>query len=125
MKRIESENMIHFLYRPSMYVGNVTRDNIVSFMHGTDFGKRKEPHWTKLLREFISIRFKINGGAMGWPNQVEIYCNREGLEWTEGFKKLMITMIKDSDQIPFTKAIKDLNKQLEQKDKELKIKYGS
>ncbi|MFD2564475.1 hypothetical protein [Aquimarina rubra] len=105
--------MIHFLYRMSMYVGDVTRDNIVSFMHGADFGKWREPHWTKLLNEFITIEYKIEGRAMGWPHQVELLSKREGIEWNEGFKKLMLEMINKSDQIPFTKKMQNWINDLE------------
>lgn len=65
MKRFETEKRIHFLYRMSMYVSNVTRDSIVSFMHGADFGKWNEPHWTKLLNEFIVIKYKLKNEQWG------------------------------------------------------------
>ncbi len=65
MKRFKTEKMIHFIYQMLMYMGDVTRDNIVSFMHGADFGKWNESHWTKLLNEFIVIKYKIEERAMG------------------------------------------------------------
>ncbi|TPN80970.1 hypothetical protein [Aquimarina algicola] len=105
MKRFETEKMIHFLYRMSMYLPDMTKDNIVSFMHGIDLGKEGEPHWTKLLDEFIAIEYKVEERAMGWPYHVEMLSEREGIEWNEGFKKLMLEMINKSDQIPFTKKM--------------------
>ncbi|SEL08087.1 hypothetical protein SAMN04487910_1653 [Aquimarina amphilecti] len=113
MKPLETERMIHFLYRMSMYVSNVSRDNIVSFMHGADFGKCSEPHWTKLLNEFILIEYKIEGRAIGWSYQVELFSKQEGIEWTEGFKKLMLEMINKSDKTPITNKTKNWIHKLE------------
>lgn len=79
-----------------MYIGEVNKDKIVSFMHGADFGKQNEPYWTKSLKEFISNQFNINGGALGWPNQVEIYAKKNSLDWSDAFKKLMLELIKES-----------------------------
>ena len=97
MRTTDHENMIHFLNRPSMYISTVNKDKIVSFMHGADFGKQNKPYWTKKLKEFISTKFNINGGALGWPNQVEIYSQKKNLNWTEAFKKLMLQMIEESN----------------------------
>ncbi|WP_408031441.1 hypothetical protein [Tenacibaculum xiamenense] len=43
--------MIHFLYRMPMYLEDITKDNIISFIHGVDFGKQYRPFWTELLKE--------------------------------------------------------------------------
>ncbi|CAM1344959.1 hypothetical protein [Tenacibaculum amylolyticum] len=108
MTKLETEMMLYFLYRVPMYIKNVDKDNIISFMHGADFGKRTEPHWTTLLNEFISLKYKIEGNALGWSYQVELFSKQEQIEWIDGFKKLMITLIKESDQIPYTKKMQKL-----------------
>lgn len=105
--------MIHFLHRSAMYVGSITRENIVSFMHGVDFGRGIEPYWTHLLADFIFWKYKIKGGALGWPNQVEIYSKKENMDWPEAFKELMLQLIKESEQIPYTKKLKDFNEKME------------
>lgn len=113
MKRLETEKMIHFLYRMSMYVGDVTKDNIISFMHGADFGKSSEPYWTKLLNEFILTEYKTDGLSRGWSYQVELLSKRDGINWNEGFKKLMMEMINKSNKIPFTKKMQNWVNELE------------
>ncbi|WP_075341127.1 hypothetical protein [Tenacibaculum agarivorans] len=112
MKEIEIERMIHFLYRMQMYILDSNKENIISFMHGADFGKLNDPFWTQLLHNFISNKYQIDGGAMGWPYQVEVFSNREKIEWTEGFIKLMIKMIRESDEIPFTEDTQELIKKM-------------
>lgn len=105
MKEIEIERMIHFLYRMNMYIVNVNKENIVSFMHGVDIGKLDDPLWTKSLNDFITKKYGINGKALGWPYQIDLYISKEKLRWSEGFKNLMIEMILESDQIELTKKI--------------------
>jgi len=46
MKKRDTETMICFLYRMSMYIHPINRDTVVSFMHGIDLGMKKEPQWT-------------------------------------------------------------------------------
>lgn len=112
IKTIETEKILHFLHRPSMYVGNVSRSTIVSFMHGVDFGRRRQPHWTVLLKEFISTHHQIDGGALGWPNQVCIYSHRHDIDWISGFRILRLEMIEKSNEIPYTEKLKRINQNL-------------
>lgn len=107
VKQVETEKMIHFLYRMSMYIGDITKDNIVSFMHGVDFGKQSDPYWTKLLSEFILHEYKMEEKAMGWQYLIGLWSKRKGITWEEGFKELMLEMIDKSDSIPFTIKMKN------------------
>lgn len=112
--RTETERMLYFLFRTPMYVGEVNKEAVVSFMHGADFGKRKEPFWTTMLKEFIETKYKIYGSAIGWPYQIEQFCERKGVVWFEGFKYLMVELIKESEQIQFTKQLQSLKQKLEE-----------
>jgi len=88
--RQETKSMISFLHRMPMFIHPITRETIASFIHGVDLGRNTTPNWTFLLGEFISTQYKINGGTLGWPNQVEIYSKRKNLEWVDAFKNLML-----------------------------------
>lgn len=61
---------------------------------------------------------------MGWPYQIELFSKQQELEWTAGFKKVMIEMIKASDRVPFTKKIQELNHKLNQLEKERNYKLN-
>ncbi|WP_299840417.1 hypothetical protein, partial [uncultured Tenacibaculum sp.] len=63
MKEIEIERMLHFLYRMNMYIVDIDKENIVSFMHGVDLGKLNKPLWTESLNNFIIKKHSIKGGA--------------------------------------------------------------
>ena len=120
LTRAEVERMIHFLYRMPMYIGRISQEGILAFMHGADFGKRHEPYWTKLLNEYINDQCKIYGGAVGWPAQVEKFSKKHEIDWTEAFKLLMLSMLRNSAQIPFTKKHEALCQQFEERDRERK-----
>lgn len=124
-KRTETKNMLHFLHRTSMYIHPIYRDTVVAFMHGVDFGKYdKMESWCTHLTTFISSKYEIFGGALGWPNQIEIYAKKYKIDWVEAFKILMLQLIEESDQIPYTKSLKVINLQLEEHNKALKMKYA-
>lgn len=105
----ETENMIHFLYRPDMYVGKASKDTIITFLRGADFGKSEEPYWTSLLTQFLEVDLNINKPALGWPYQIEVYSKNHQKSWFNGFKEVMLQMIEQSDQIPYTAELKRLN----------------
>ena len=95
-----------------MYIHPINRDTIISFMHGIGFGMGKEPQWTLLLKEFISEKYNIIGGALGWPHQIEKYSNTNNVKWTEAFKSLMVQLIEASDRIEYTNELKALRQKL-------------
>ena len=81
-----------------------------------DFAKSWEPYWTNLLNDFLESKYSIYGGAIGWPNQVEIYAKSNGLEWTKAFKTLMLELIQESNVITFTVELQELNKTLSKRE---------
>ncbi|MCE7992898.1 MAG: hypothetical protein HEP71_12995 [Roseivirga sp.] len=104
----EVESMIHFLYRPEMYITKAQKTTVVTFMNGADFGKLAEPYWTYLLTQFLEVDLKIMKPALGWPHQVEVYSKNNQKDWFNGFKEVMLQMIEQSDQIPYTTELKRL-----------------
>ncbi|CAL2094418.1 hypothetical protein [Tenacibaculum sp. 190524A05c] len=122
---IEIERMIHFLYRMNMYIVNINKENIVSFVHGVDIGKLDGPLWTKSLNDFITKKHGINGKALGWSYQIDLYIRKEKLKWSEGFKNLMIEMILESDQIELTEKIVKQYKYMLIKDIDIEQKRNS
>lgn len=116
--------MLYFLYRQSMFIHPVSKEGIVAFMHGINFGKQKQPYWTDLLKKFISEKYGINGGAFGWPHQLDLYCELNELTWIDCFKKLMLELIEEYDAIPYPKRLKRMRDELDAHTEEIRLKYS-
>lgn len=109
MDKVETEKILHFLHRMPMYLSDITKENIVSFMHGVDLGTSWKPYWTQLLSEFIETNYSISNGAKGWANQIEILAKNEDSSWQDTFKNSMLELINESNKITFTVELKEIN----------------
>lgn len=109
MKTKETDIMIHFLHRPSMYLGKINMETIKSFMNGAAFGKIEGPHWTSLLSDFLVHEYSITKPAAGWSYQVNVYAEKNKIEWVDAFKDAMLKMIEKSDLIAYTTELEKMN----------------
>ncbi|GEM_PF-2142562 len=110
MEREETDVMVHFLFRMEMFISPPTKDNITSFMHGTDYGRPVKLKWTELLKDHISNKYRLEGGALGWPHQITLFSEKNSTDWTQSFKLLMIELMEESEHIEGNKLLTEFKR---------------
>ncbi|MBD0403498.1 hypothetical protein [Flammeovirga sp. EKP202] len=85
-----------FVHRLNMYIPSVTKDNIISFIHGYESGK-KQNDLTQTISELLESKYNIEKKACGWPHQIQTYSKRKRLSWVDGFKLIINEIIELKD----------------------------
>ena len=75
-----------FNSRMLMYVPAVSRESIVSYLHGYEAGSAGRCQFSASLSEWLSARHLIERMAQGWPHQMEVFAKKRSLSWIEAYQ---------------------------------------
>ncbi len=81
-----------------MYVYKETKNEIIAYMHGYNFGRMEPNSKSSILKtfsSFITEKFNIEYRATGWPGQIDVYSKRNHQSWELSFKRLMFLFLSD------------------------------
>lgn len=103
--------LVHFLLRTSMYVHDLTKPSITSFVSGYIVGSGKTD-FTEKIKSYLENEYNIYGSSGGWPHQIDQYSKAKGIPWVSGFKQVGLNvLISNSRNIPkddFNIVIKEM-----------------
>lgn len=90
MKEIHLNTLILFVTRTSMYVGEVSKESIIAFIHGYELGTEGKCSISNSISELLSKEFKIEKMATGWSGQIQEYAKQNNQNWILSFRKLVL-----------------------------------
>ena len=100
MKKVESLNteekefLIFFIEKTGMFVTQLDRNNLVSFLTGYEIGKQNKNRITENISDLIANKYKIEYRNTGWPGQITELSNKFSLSWVETFKVIVQEILK-------------------------------
>jgi hypothetical protein len=83
MQPDDVRNLIRFNTHMGLFICPSTRLNVVSFIHGYEYGRSGECRSTDLLSAHIAKWHRIKLNALGWPHQIERLAERRSLDWMD------------------------------------------
>ena len=90
MREIDLNTLMHFITRTGMYIGKVTDNSIISFIHGYEIGTEGKCNLTDSISELLSSQYSIKKMATGWPGQIREYGIKNKLNWVTSFRKITL-----------------------------------
>lgn len=90
MRKTDLNTLMHFITRTGMYIGKVTDDSIISFIHGYEIGTEGKCNLTSSISELLSSQYGIKKMATGWPDQIREYGIKNNLNWVTSFRKISL-----------------------------------
>jgi hypothetical protein len=96
MTENNKEQLLHFVTRPSMYIRPLEANSAISFVHGFDAGMGEKADFIETLSQLLSEKYKVNGGCLGWPEQIRLLAKRRSLPWLILFRRLIPELIADA-----------------------------
>jgi hypothetical protein len=91
-------NLLNFILRTGMYITTADENNIVSFIHGYEFGLNGECDFTEQLKIYLVNHLKISSSSDGWSGQITRYSRKKSIPWAVAFKQLGLEILA-SDEI--------------------------
>ena len=83
MRPADAMKIIQFNTRMGMFVCPSDRTNVVSFLHGYEYGTAGGCRFTELLGQHLAKRHRVKPDAMGWPHQISRLAERRSLDWMD------------------------------------------
>jgi len=85
-----------FNSRMSMYISFVSRESVVSYLHGYEAGSAGRCQFSASLSEWLSARHQIERMAQGWPHQVEVFAQERSLSWIEAYQRVSSEVLQEA-----------------------------
>jgi hypothetical protein len=98
--------LLHFIVRTPMFIVPQDKNNIVSFLHGYEYGDRTS-NLSALLKDFLTRKFNIPEVSTGWPGQIERLARRQAQHWVRTLKQVILELITEA-------GIEDLKEALDE-----------
>jgi hypothetical protein len=83
VRPIDVRNLVRFNTRMGMFICPSNRSNVVSFIHGYQYGTSSECRFTDLLSAHVAERHGVEADALGWPHQIERLAEHRSLDWMD------------------------------------------
>ncbi len=93
MTKFETKTLLHFIIRTGMYIHPQDENNIVSFIHGFESGTKSKCNFSRLSKELLSEKYKIEYLSDGWPGQIKRLADKLSISWTVTFKRISFEII--------------------------------
>ncbi len=93
MTKFETKTLLDFVTRTGMYIHPQDENNFVSFIHGFECGTKNKFDFSRLSKELLSGKYKIEYLSDGWPGQIKRLSDRLSISWTITFKKILLEII--------------------------------
>lgn len=98
MEESQTKVIHHFITRPRMYISDLDEETVVAFIHGLEIGSNKTINLSSRLSNLVEQKYRMKGGALGWPYQIQQYAEKRDLEWFAGFKELVDELLVSSQE---------------------------
>ena len=79
-----------FITRTGMFIGKVSKESIISFIHGYEIGTEGKCNISNLISELLTNEFDIKKMATGWNGQIEEYSKERNQNWILSFRQLTL-----------------------------------
>jgi len=89
MNHNNKEQLLYFVTRPSMYIQPMEASSAISFVHGFEAGMGSEGDFIETMSQLLSEKYKVNGGCLGWPEQIKLLAKKRSLSWLTTFRGLV------------------------------------
>ena len=76
MREIDLNTLMHFITRTEMYIGKVSKESVISFIHGYEIGTEEKCNISGSISDLLSNEFNIEKMATGWIGQIEEYSKQ-------------------------------------------------
>lgn len=91
--KIEYEvELLRFITRTGMYIHPVSRDTIISFIHGFEAGSFNR-EFSERFRHYIANKHQVRTGAAGWEGQLDQLADQRRENWLIVFNKCALDFI--------------------------------
>lgn len=90
MRETDLNIVMNFITRTGMFIGKVSDDSIISFIHGYEIGTDGKCNLTEPISELLSSQYSITKIATGWPGQIGEYAIKNEFDWITSFRKVVL-----------------------------------
>ena len=80
MTKNDKTNLLQFITLTGMFINPVDDKNVVSFIHGYELGTKHKCSFTKLSKQLLTDKYKINYSNDGWPGQITRLAKKTFIE---------------------------------------------
>jgi hypothetical protein len=108
MTKEDKINFLYFITRTGMYINPVDDKNVVSFIYGYELGRKKKCDFTKLSKELLIEKYKIQYSNDGFPGQITRLAKKLSLNWVTTFKRIALEIVVDERQGDLDKVMMEI-----------------
>jgi hypothetical protein len=83
-----------FLPRIRMYIQPINKDTVVAFIYGYEQGRSQTCSFSEEMSMLLQDKHRIVKRAMGWPEQLQRYADKKGVDWIEAFQQISGDLMK-------------------------------
>jgi hypothetical protein len=98
------EQLLYFVTRPSMYIRPMEASSAINFVSGFEAGMGEKASFIEALSQLLSEKYKVNGGCLGWPEQVRLLAKKRSLSWLTTFRRLVPEIVAETQEGKLTHA---------------------
>ncbi|MGH2666399.1 hypothetical protein [Flavobacterium sp.] len=91
----EKEFLIFFIEKTGMFMSQIDKNNIVSFLTGYEIDKQNKNIITQKISEIVSRKYNIEYRNTGWLGQISRLSTELGLDWVATFKQIIQEVLKE------------------------------
>ena len=95
MRLADAQNIIRFNTCMGMFVCPSNRENVVSFLHGYQYGTAGECRFTEVLSQHLAKRHRVKPDSLGWPHQIARLADRRSLDWMDVYLLISSEVLSD------------------------------
>jgi hypothetical protein len=110
MTKDDKTNLLQFITLTGMFINPVDDQNVVSFIHGYELATKHKCNFTKLSKQLLTDKYKINYSSDGWPGQITRLAKKLSLSWITIFKRTALEIVADERHGGFDKAMMEILK---------------
>ncbi|WP_025665520.1 hypothetical protein [Aquimarina megaterium] len=124
MREIDLNTLMLFITRTGMYIGKVSKESIISFIHGYEIGTEGKCKISGLISDLLFNEFGIKKMATGWNGQIEEYSKQRNQDWTISFRQLILkSFYRNENFVKDSEFNKHLKSRLESKIGQLNLEW--
>jgi hypothetical protein len=91
--KIEHEiELLRFITRTGMYISPISRDTIISFIHGLEVGSFNR-EFSEGFRQYLADKHQIRTGSTGWEGQLDQLVEKRRGNWRITFNRCVLDFI--------------------------------
>jgi hypothetical protein len=108
MNPADKKIILLLVTRTGMMVPVTDENSILSFIFGYEAGRNGKCEFTKILKEYLDKKYKVQYSSDGWSGQISRYCKSKHLNWVNTFKKVSLEVLAESENQKFSTPLREL-----------------